>query len=97
MGAIRTGYFGGPTQQPRPLVYPACKTCGVPYILRLGFLVAKGGGGQDWAWFRDCKHRALDNYTIVDERPKKPRRVMRGMKPLAKIGPGPSTRRRRRR
>lgn len=47
------------TAMPKVRYYPACLTCGVPYVLRHGFDVMNGGA-EDWCWQRDrptCKHK----------------------------------------
>jgi hypothetical protein len=40
---------------PQPNIWPACTTCGEPYVYRRGLSMSKG---FMWAWMRDCKHKA---------------------------------------
>ena len=42
------------------VVVPVCATCGVPYVLRVSYVMT-GGGRREWLYHRDCKHRGQAN------------------------------------
>lgn len=54
---------------PQPLVFPACSTCDAPYVLRRGHTFNGKKWTEEWAWFRDCKHRKAEA-KLVDLRKK---------------------------
>lgn len=64
---------------PNPQVFPACseKGCGAPYVLRRGHAFDGKKWTEEWAWFRDCKHKKAEAKMVDLRRKVRKRRTVK--------------------